>query len=118
MAHRIRCAPPPNQTPACRGLVTLSAPEAGKPAAGWGAGGAGGAVACPRRHPGKYLGPPPLTPPHKGEGNRPRLWRVLQLTSRKYDRHRGRALHHLAGRREPAVGGIDAIGGDGVAQLV
>src|SRR5262245_27002083 len=40
---------------------------------GWGGGGAG-------EHRGPTSGPPPLTPPHKGEGNRPSLLRRCWLT--------------------------------------
>src|SRR5262245_15056454 len=64
--HELGLLPPPNQTPACRGLVTFGLPEAGKPAAGWGRGGEGvvryGNVCMPISR------PPPPTPPTRGRG--------------------------------------------------
>src|SRR5262249_3777952 len=64
--HELGLLPPPNQTPACRGLVTFGLPEAGKPAAGWGRG--GGAV-WQRVH--ANLATPTPNPSHKGEGSAP-----------------------------------------------
>ena len=63
-AISVRSLPLPN--PGLPGFGHFSLPEAGKPAAGWGRVGEGGDAVTHRRCPTQR--PPPLTPPHKGEG--------------------------------------------------
>src|SRR6516165_9412162 len=57
--------------------VSYALAEAGKPAAGWGRGGEGGRRRCARCV--RQQLPPPLAPPHKGEGNTPIVWRATSI---------------------------------------
>ena len=66
-APAIRCAPSPNQTPACRGLVTLEFAGSGQARSRPGRGGEGGVTSSGVRG---Y--PPPCPSPARGEGT---LWR-------------------------------------------
>src|SRR5262245_58933294 len=75
---------PPPTKPRPAGVWSLRhLPEAGKPAAGWGRVGEG-AVVGEYRH---TLGPPPLTPPHKGEGNTPSVLRCRTSSASDYPHH-------------------------------
>src|SRR5262245_49368146 len=77
------------------------------------------------------LRPPPLTPPHKGEGNRPSVLQQHTFTSAdcyfsqlssppagEDDSDGAGVFDHLAGGRELSLVGIDAEGDDGVALLI
>src|SRR5262245_32744535 len=77
--HWLGVLPPPSEPRLAGVRSAQNLPEAGKPAAGWGRVGEGGDAAKRRW---RYLRtialPPPPTPPHKGEGSAPRLWRGLR----------------------------------------
>src|SRR5262250_3052744 len=76
--RQTRSAPSPNQIPACRGLVTLRFAGSGQARSRLGEGRGGGwCDGAQHRH---IAGPPPLTPPHKGEGNRSCLRRWLRFS--------------------------------------
>src|SRR5215813_14052480 len=84
---------PPPTKPRPAGVWSLkNLPEAGKPAAGWGR---GGEARCRWCHLRKIARPPPPTPPHKGEGSTPSMWRQCASSTNEH------ALEETTVEQEP-----------------
>src|SRR5215469_10707309 len=98
---------PPPTKPQPAGVWSLkNLPEAGKPAAGWGR---GGEARCRWCHLRKIARPPPPTPPHKGEGSTPSMWRQCASKLNLLERSGFYVTRNCSKRKCRRVGAVNDV---------